>query len=299
MKCLHLIVNSKSGKGFGATLPELAKRVCSDAGIDLKIYADGDIDSMAGQAVKNAKPGDVIAAAGGDGTIRAVADEVSKTEHAFAVIPCGTFNFFARAHGIPEDHEAALKTAATGKPKPVRLGEVNGRVFLVNASLGLYAKSIEEREQATARFGRKRLVVILSTLKTLLSRHRLLLVRFKTGEAIELRQTPMVFIGNNAMQLRNLKLSVAKCFRQDMLAVVTLKPVRGWEMLRVIWRGITKTLEKEERLDQAAIEDLDIETKRRSQTVALDGEMFEMRSPLKVRSKPEAIRLMVPDGAPA
>lgn len=266
-KCLHLVVNSRSGRGLGAKIAEMAKRVCEEAG--------------------------------GDGTIRAVAELVSQTELAFAVVPCGTFNFFARAHGIPEDQEAALKTALTGRPKSVRLGEINGRVFLVNASLGLYAKSIEERENATARFGRKRLVVILSTLKTLLTRHRLLLVRFKTGDAIELRQTPMVFIGNNAMQLRNLKLSVAKCFRQDMLAVVTLKPVRGWEMLRVIWRGVTRTLEKEERLDQAAIEDLDIETKRRSQTVALDGEMFEMRSPLRVHSKPDAIRLVVPDVAPA
>lgn len=290
-------MNTRSGKGLGSTVAELAKRVCERSGTELHIYDRGDIAERTDEAIENAKPGDVIVAAGGDGTVRAVAERVSKTEYAFAVVPCGTFNFFARAHGIPEDREAALEVAATGEPKPVRLGEINERVFLINASLGLYAKSVEAREEATARFGRKRIVVILSMLKTLLTRHRLLLVRFRTGEAVELRQTPMVFIGNNSLQLRNLKLSVARCFRQDMLAVVTLKPVRGWELLRVVWRGITRTLEKEERLVQSAHESFEIETRRGTQTVALDGETFEMRSPFRVRSRPEAIRLIVPPGA--
>ncbi|GEM_PF-6406549 len=73
-----------------------------------------------------------------------------------------------------------------------------------------------------------------------------------------------------------------------------LKPVRGWEMLRVIFRGILKTLEKEERLDQFSTDNLIITTKRSPQMVALDGEMFYINSPLKVQALPDALNLIVP-----
>jgi hypothetical protein len=74
-----------------------------------------------------------------------------------------------------------------------------------------------------------------------------------------------------------------------------LKPVRGWEMIRVVWRGIRRTLEKEERLEQACTDSLVIETRRAKQTVALDGEMFEMRSPFTVSPVTDALRLVVPE----
>lgn len=212
----------------------------------------------------------------------------------FAVVPCGTFNFFARTHQVPEDHEEALKLAVTGKAQPVRLGEINGRTFLINASLGLYAKAIEEREENTKRFGRKRLVVIASMLATLLKKHRLLHVILKTSGVDKLIKTPMVFIGNNALQLRSLALPVSKGLKQDMLAVITLKPVRGWEMIRVIFRGIMKTLKNEERLDQLSTDSLVIETKCKIQTVMLDGELFEMTSPFQIQSVPGALQMIVP-----
>lgn len=292
---LHLIANSKSGSGLGGELSELALRICAEMETECVVHDRGELEERAKAAIAAATKADVVVAAGGDGTIRTVAELISGTGIPFGVVPCGTFNFFARVHRIPEDREQALRLSLGGKVRAVRLGEINGRKFLINASLGLYAKSIEEREVATARFGRKRIVVVLSTIATLLKPHRLLTVRMKTAESQETRSTPMIFIGNNSLQLRNLKLSVAKCFRDDMLAVVTLKPVRGWEMLRVIWRGINRTLEKEERLAQACTDSLVIETRRAIQTVALDGEMFEMRSPFRVSPVTDAILLVVPE----
>ena len=102
----------------------------------------------------------------------------------------------------------------------------------------MYAKSILDREQSTDRYGRMQIVVIFSLIRSLLRKHRLLKVFIKTDSLLKEIRTPMIFIGNNALQMRNLSLSVAKGFRRDLLAVVTLKPVRGWEMLRVIFRGI-------------------------------------------------------------
>lgn len=296
---LHLLANSRSGKGSGSTLAEIAEKLCAELGADLTVYDIKTPDQLTENAKKAVaiaqnSPHHVVIAAGGDGTIRSVAAEVAGTKAKMAVVPCGTFNFFARTHSIPEDQAEALRLAITGVSKPIRLGDVNGNIFLINASLGLYAKSIQERELSTKRFGRKQLVVIFSTIRSLLQSHRLLHVRLKNDNFQSEIKTPMIFIGNNALQLRNLSLPVAKGFKHDLLAVVTLKPVRGWEMLRVIFRGITKTLGKEERLDQFSTDNLVITTKRSPQMVALDGEMFYINSPLTVQALPDALHLIVP-----
>ncbi len=295
---VHLIANAKSGKGQGESISEIAAKVCRELNAELIPYPIDNPEEIVAQAKKAIAAAinsdDVVVAAGGDGTIRSVAEVAAGQPVQFAVVPCGTFNFFARTHQVPEDHEEALRLAVTGKAQPVRLGEINGRTFLINASLGLYAKAIEEREENTKRFGRKRLVVIASMLATLLKKHRLLHVILKTCGVDKLIKTPMVFIGNNALQLRSLALPVSKALKQDRLAVITLKPVRGWEMIRVIFRGIMKTLKNEERLDQLSTDSLVIETKRKIQTVMLDGELFEMTSPFQIQSVPGALQMIVP-----
>lgn len=300
---IHLLANSKSGKGKGEDLIGIAERLCNEHGATLIKYETqnlNELESKIDAAVNAAKsPNDIVVAAGGDGTIRSVAEKASRKKAILAVVPCGTFNFFARAHNIPEDHEQALVLAITGEPQPVRLGDINGRTFLVNASLGLYAKSIQEREVNTSRFGRNRIVAILSTFYTLLRPHRLLEVHFKSLDLQKVVRTPMIFIGNNALQLRNLSMSVADCFRNNLLAIVTLKPVRGWEMVRVILRGITKTINSENRVTQFGAEYISIATKRAKQTVALDGEMFQMTSPFVVRSLPQGLNLIQPKIQPS
>jgi hypothetical protein len=94
---------------------------------------------------------------------------------------------------------------------------------LINASFGLYAKAIRERELAIGRFGRNRLVVIFSTVVTLLSRHRLLRVELATPRDGKSLYTAMVFIGNNTLQLRGLALSVSDCMKLGMLAALLRK----------------------------------------------------------------------------
>lgn len=297
-KILHLVANSRSGKGAGSTLHELAQKICDELGARLVHYdttGEGQLEAQAEVAVRAAeKDGGVVVAAGGDGTIRGVAQKAFKRPVKFAVVGCGTFNFFARNHGVPEDLEQALRLAVTGEAQPVRLGRINGEVFLINASLGLYAKAIREREQRTSRYGRNRFVVILSTVRSMMSKHRLLDVELATGNQVTRHRTPMIFIGNNALQLRDLAFDVARCMKNNMLAVVMLKPLTKHETLRVVLRGIMKTIEKEEKVESFCVDTLTIHTRKLHQTVALDGEMFKMVSPLHVEAVPNALQMIMP-----
>lgn len=287
----HLIANSKSGKGKGASLAQIGQKIAQEVGVELVCHEISELNKAIEIANRESS---LVIAAGGDGTIRAVAEKAAEHDVKFGVIGCGTFNFFARNHRIPEDLEQAFRLALTGEIRPVRLGEINGRVFLINASLGLYAKAIKEREVRTSRWGRNRLVVILSTFMSMLSKHRLLSVDLVTKEQSQRVTTPMIFIGNNALQLRNLAMDVARCMKQDLLAVVIMKPLTKMEIVRIFWRGFTKTLEKEDRLESFCVSSLVIHTRRSQETVALDGEMFQMNSPLKVQALPKALQMVLP-----
>jgi diacylglycerol kinase family enzyme len=294
----HLIANSKSGKGRGSTLAQEAQAICDELGyelIDYPILSPKDFERQSQIAVDNAmKDGGIVIAAGGDGTIRGVAQAAKGRAVRFGVIPCGTFNFFARTHRIPEDNLEAFRLALSGEARPVRLGEVNGHIFLINASLGLYAKAIREREIRTSRFGRNRIVVIISTMMSLLDRHRLLKVDLMTGKEVHTTHTPMIFIGNNALQLRDLAFSVAQCMKRDLLAVVMMKPVTKIETLRIILRGVFKTVESDERLETFCVDELTIHTRKSSHQIALDGEIIQVNSPLRVKSLPGILNLVLP-----
>ncbi|AQA18988.1 hypothetical protein BST95_12795 [Halioglobus japonicus] len=87
-----------------------------------------------------------IIAGGGDGTLNAVADAVvnyRKTGQSVSmgILPLGTANDFAHGLALPcDDLEACLYLAATGKPRPLDIGAVNGRHFINVASGGFGAE---------------------------------------------------------------------------------------------------------------------------------------------------------------
>jgi len=117
------------------------------------------------------------------------------------VLPQGTFNYFARTHGVPADAAEPIQALLLALPVPVQVGLINDRVFLVNASLGLYAELLHDREAYTERFDRGRLVALGATVATLLGTHRQLRLRIERGTKTREVKTPTLFVGNNRLQL--------------------------------------------------------------------------------------------------
>lgn len=295
----HLIKNEKSGDGQDLTLIQKFKIICEELNytlIEYPINCPEDLDKQSRIAVEQALLNycDVVIVAGGDGTIRSVAQIAYGKNVRFAVVPSGTFNLFARTHNIPEDHLKAFRLALTGIPQPVRVGLINGQVFLNNASLGLYAKAIKDRESNTDRFGRYRIIVIISTIFSLFSKHRLLKVELRSEDKVDTVFTPMIFIGNNSLQLRNLALSVAHCMKANLLAIVMMKPVTKSEIFTIILRGLFRTLEDERNIETFCVDSLIISPRKPSHMVVLDGEIITMNSPLHIQSMPDSLNMVLP-----
>ena len=103
-------------------------------------------------------------------------------------VPQGTFNYFARTHGIPTDPAEAVRGLLGWAAQPVQVAAINQRLFLVNASMGLYPDLLEDREAYKARFGRSRWVAFWSACVTLLRAQRQLRLHIEQGtEARDVR----------------------------------------------------------------------------------------------------------------
>jgi diacylglycerol kinase family enzyme len=162
-----VLVNCRSGS-FTAEAERL-RQAFDGTGLDIDValVRQGDDVREAAQKALQAKPA-VLVAAGGDGTLSAVADVLRGSGTALGVLPFGTLNHFAKDMGIPLDPVEAARTVAAGRRIAVDLGEVNGRAFINNASLGLYPGMVRERERQQRRLRRsKRHAMMWATLAVL------------------------------------------------------------------------------------------------------------------------------------
>jgi diacylglycerol kinase family enzyme len=248
------------------------------------------------EVMRAKRDGALVAAAGGDGTINTVAALCSEYDVPLGVIPLGTFNYFARELNIPTDPRAAAEILLNGRIRNVTVGYVNQHLFLNNASFGLYSRIIREREQDKSRFGRFRVVAVLSAVATLLRGQRPFAVRMVAGGAQQVRRTSMVFVGNNTLQLDNLELEVARCARENKLAVVLMRPTTRIGMMKLLWRGAFKSLDQDENLEMFCAETFEMETRKRRIDVVIDGEIVRCHTPLSFRVARVALKVMAPVG---
>jgi diacylglycerol kinase family enzyme len=254
------------------------------------------LPQVAREAVRQAlQQQGVVVAAGGDGTINAVAEAVLPSGCPFGVLPQGTFNYFARAHGIPQDSQAAARALLRAQLRPMHIGQVNDRAFLVNASLGLYPKLLEDRETFKSQFGRSRLVAMVSGLRTLFGNRRQLQLSIELeGQARALR-TPTLFVGNNRLQLERLGIAEAPELDRDRLVAIAVKPIRGLQMLMLVLRGALGRLGEAEQVTSFAFRSLTVHTRgARRVKVGMDGEIRQLRPPLVFGVSTQALMLLVP-----
>jgi len=247
-------------------------------------------------ALAQARQG-VVVAAGGDGTINAVANAVIGSGCPFGVLPQGTFNYFGRDNAISQDSAQAARVLAGGLLAPTQVGRVNGRIFLVNASVGLYPQILQDREMWKQRLGRSRFVAFLSGMATLLQwRHQLRLQIASASQTAALR-TPTLFVGNNRLQLERAGIDEAQAesLAQGQLAAVAVRPIGTRALFGLLLRGLLGRLGEAENIQSFSFQRLTVTPKgMRRIKVATDGEIVWMRAPLVFDVAPEPLLLLVP-----
>ncbi len=302
----HIICNASSGSGDAAEARQQIEQVLGSAGRQYEFILIDDparLPEIAQRAAQAAVQDDgAVVVAGGDGTINAVAQAVLPTGRPFGIVPQGTFNYSPRAHGIPLETRAAAQALLTARLKPVQVGLVNERVFLVNASLGLYPDLLQDREQYKREYGRKRSVALMAGLRTLMQEHRPLRVEIEHDAGREVLHTLSIFVGNNPLQLEQVGLPQAQDVQGRRLAAVVIKPVGKMRLVFLAVRGLLGRLGDAESVRDFSFRTMTVQplgaAARQPIKVAVDGEIFWSQAPLHFGVAPQTLMLMVPGEAP-
>lgn len=232
-----------------------------------------------------------VIAVGGDGSLNAVAQAAHAAGCPMGVIPYGTFNYFARTHGIPTDPAAAARMLFDARPLPVQVAAINDRVFLVNASLGIYPELLQDRETYKARFGRSRWVAFVAGCSTLLRAQRRLSLHIEMGGVVRDVQTLTLFVGNNRLQLEQLGAdpedTVAGTPGHGSMAALMLRPIGTMSMLRLMLHGAMGRLGEAAGVEGFEFRHMVVNPTlvpgRKDVMVAFDGEVARMRAPIDFR----------------
>ena len=154
-----------------------------------------ELAALARRAVQDRS--DLVVAAGGDGTMNAVAGALAGTDTVMGVLPLGTLNHFAKDLKIPLELEGAVATMMTGRIAHLDVGEVNGHIFLNNSSIGIYPWIVREREMEQ-RKGCRKWVALARASMSALKRYALLHVGLRIeGHDHAEAETPFVFVSHD------------------------------------------------------------------------------------------------------
>lgn len=294
----YIVLNSRSGSGKALECRAQMQEILGGARKRHQFFLIEEpqqIASIAASAVDAAVQNEgAVIVGGGDGTINAVAHAVLPTGRPFGVIPQGTFNYLSRTYSIPLDVEEATRALLAPRVRPVQVGALNERIFLVNASLGLHPQLLQEREDYTRQYGRKRAVALWAGIATLLKGYRQLGLEIEHDEGRELVRTPSLFVGNNPLQLDRLGVPEAEDVQQSRLAAVIVRPVGTRTLLWLALRGALGRLGEDDNVRNFAFKRLSVRVRgERKVKVATDGEILWMHLPLEFSIAPQRLMLMV------
>lgn len=290
---LPVLINREGGtaRRAGERLTgALSEAFAPVGGADLKMLAAGEME----QAIMDAaKAGPRIVVGGGDGTIAVAAQILAGSDTELAILPLGTLNHFARDLGIPSDLANAAELAATGTPRRIDLGEVNGRYFVNNASIGLYPRMVTHRDRIRDRRGwPKWLAVVPASWAALsgLHHHRL---RIDTGQGAAPILTPLLFVGNNRYSLARGELGSRDTLQDGKLSVYALSRARRLRLLGFAIRTLVGKADRDRDFETLGdVADLSVDASGRTLDIALDGEVQRMTAPLAFRIRPGALKVV-------
>ncbi len=185
---------------------------------------------------------DVVVAAGGDGTVRRVAEALRGTEAALGLVPSGTGNLLARNLKISLDRlDEAIATVFTGVDKKIDVGVVDienpdgsrdRSAFVVMAGLGLDAKMLANtNDRLKKRVGW--LAYVDAIFRSLRDENRITIRYDLDGTGRKTMRTNTIIVGNCGLLPGNLMLLPDAAVDDGIFDIVALRPER-----RIDWIGI-------------------------------------------------------------
>jgi diacylglycerol kinase family enzyme len=288
-----VIVNAGSGQGSAEALADRVEAAFRDAGATAQVrlaHGGSELDAALAAAVDQ-RP-DVIVAAGGDGTVSMVAAALVDQDIALGVLPLGTLNHFAKDFGLPLEIDAAVAHVVQGRPVRVDVGEVNGRIFVNNSSLGLYPDIVRERERQQRRLGRGKWPALVWATLAALRRYPFLSVRLSVDGRAQQWRTPFVFIGNNPYLMEGFAIGAREGLQDGVLSLYVAQRAGRLRLLQLALRALFARLRQARDFSATSAAEIRVESRHHRLRVAFDGEVAVMTPPLLYRIRRASLQVL-------
>ena len=299
MEKIAVVINAGAGQGQGRERADEVSQACARAGLPVRVSLarDGDEVEAAVRAALDSGAS-LVVGGGGDGTLNQVAGallaDARGAQARFGVLPLGTLNHFAKDLGIPLELEAAVAALRGGREARVDTAEVNGLPFLNNSSLGLYPDIVHERERQQARLGRGKWPAFAWACLAALRRYSFHTVRLRVDGREIVRRTPFVFVGNNDYDFAGRDIGARHRLDGGTLSVWVAHRTGRLGLLWFALAALFGQLHRVHGLDHLRTDELVIESQSPRLRVSTDGEVQELDTPLRYRSRPLSLRVQVP-----
>jgi diacylglycerol kinase family enzyme len=287
-----LLINPKSGGGKAGrfNLPGEARK----RGVQPVLLGPGDeLLDLAERAVGDGA--EVIGMAGGDGSQALVATVAMQHDLAHVCIPSGTRNHFALDLGLDRDDVVgALDAFTDGMERRIDLARVNDRVFVNNASLGVYARVVQSDAYRDAK-----LETWAQMLPEMLGPEAPPIdLVFNGPDTTEYTDAPLVLVSNNPYQLTRLAgAGTRPRLDTGRLGVVAARIGSAADVAELVTLETIGQANRFRGLLEWSAPEFEIRSSS-SVAVGLDGEALMLESPLRFVSLPGALRVLLPRSAP-
>jgi diacylglycerol kinase family enzyme len=292
---VHVLLNISAGCAACADRGELRAAVQASfqsAGILAAVenVMPNELRTRAERVLQKLRMGelDAIVVGGGDGTISTVAGAIAGSGFPIGILPLGTLNHFAKDLGIPLPLEEAVATIASGMQRQVDLGDVNGRKFINNSSIGIYPYIVLDRERRR-RSGLPKWIAMVPAMLRVLRNLPLRRLSITINGRSEVLRSPCVFVGNNVYSLALSSRSWRDRMNEGRLCIYVARAQSRAGFVLLALRALLQHLDSARDFQSLTPPQITISSRRKRLLVACDGEVEVISSPLHYSTKPGAL----------
>lgn len=291
----HLVLNVHSGtvQSLGVTEDQL-KDVFARNGLDLVVDADPEDDLSERIRKALASDADTVIAAGGDGTVTALASAIIDTDKNLAIIPLGTANLLARDLGVPLDMEECVRAIAEMEPLSIDVSEVNGTIFLHKAVIGMIPELAAGREHIRGKgFGAT--IGFLRYFLRRVSRAKRFAVEITTeGGGRRIERVQAIAVASNGYDE-----GLGRFFSKDrldtgLLTLYIARHLNMGDMVRLATEMVAGRWRDDDALDISTARSITIRAKKPRLQAMIDGEVTSLEVPLQFKIYPRALSILAP-----
>lgn len=233
-------------------------------------------------------------AAGGDGTLHHVAQQLVNTEGVLGVIPIGSVNHLARDLAVPiGDWRAAFEIAVKGEVRQIDVGRANGRYFINSLMLGIYPTVSAFRERF--RSINNRWMSYLKAARLALHHFPHVTLVVEHDGRVETFRTQMFVVAVNSYDLSQVGMVSPKTtFNDGRLSIYSLSFMNRPQFIRAAAKYFRGKIGDVSGFRSIRTAQLRVDTGKRRLRVSLDGELVEIQTPLQIAAVPSSLLVRAP-----